>query len=89
MGKSPSDQGPVYYAAIVDGEGDVWGARIPDFPGCFGGGATPEEAVADVTSALTEMAERLVAKGKPLPKPRAITELPCDNLISVHLWESP
>lgn len=65
----------MFYVAIVDGEGDVWGARIPDFPGCFGGGATPEEAVADVTSALREMAERLVAKGKPLPEPRPMAEV--------------
>lgn len=65
----------MYYPAIVDGEGKVWGARVPDFPGCFGGGASPEEAIADVTSALSEMAERMRAKGKPLPKPRPMKEV--------------
>ena len=65
----------MYFVAIVDGQGKTWGARVPDFPGCFGGGATPEEAVADVTSALREMAERLVARGKRLPKPRPMAEI--------------
>ena len=26
------------YIGIMDGDGDAWGVRIPDLPGCFGGG---------------------------------------------------
>lgn len=28
------------YYGILDGSGEVWGVRIPDLPGCHGGGAT-------------------------------------------------
>lgn len=44
----------MYYVGILDGSGDVWGVRIPDVPGCHGGGATPEEAIADAISALRD-----------------------------------
>lgn len=46
-----------FFVGIVDGRDDVWGVRIPDVPGCFGGGATPEDAVHDAISALCEMAD--------------------------------
>ena len=36
-----------HYAGILDGGGKAWGARIPDLPGCYGGGASPEAAIAD------------------------------------------
>jgi predicted RNase H-like HicB family nuclease len=42
-----------YYVGILEGEGDVWSIRIPDLPGCHGGGASPEEAISDATSAVT------------------------------------
>jgi len=46
-----------FFVGIVDGHEDVWGVRIPDVPGCLGGGATPEDAIRDAISALCEMAE--------------------------------
>lgn len=64
-----------YYIGILDGSGDVWGVRIPDAPGVHGGGATPELAIADATSALREVGAMLVAEGKSLPKPRAMAEV--------------
>ena len=36
-----------HYVGVLDGSGDVWGVRIPDIPGCVGGGATAEAAIAD------------------------------------------
>ena len=36
-----------YYVGVLDGGGEVWGVRIPDIPGCVGGGKTPEAAIAD------------------------------------------
>jgi predicted RNase H-like HicB family nuclease len=47
----------MFFVGILDGSNGVWGVRIPDVPGCHGGGATPEEAIADAISALSEMAE--------------------------------
>ena len=58
-----------YYVGIVDGAGDVWGARLPDFPGCHGGGASPKAAVDDLTRALREFAADMVADGEALPEP--------------------
>jgi predicted RNase H-like HicB family nuclease len=63
------------YVGLVDGAGDAWGCRIPDFPGCNGGGATIEEAVADATSALREYAADMIREGDELPKPRSVQEI--------------
>jgi predicted RNase H-like HicB family nuclease len=67
-----------YYVAILDGAGDVWGLSIPDLPGCFGGGATPEEAIADATSAAQEWAEHQMARGVVVRAPRTVQEVMAD-----------
>jgi predicted RNase H-like HicB family nuclease len=56
------------YFGILDGSGDVWGVRVPDLPGCHGGGSTPDKALEDAISAAREWAEHRAAKGHPLPK---------------------
>jgi predicted RNase H-like HicB family nuclease len=67
-----------YYVAILDGQGDVWSIRIPDLPGCHGGGASPEEAIADAASAAQEWAEDVRADGFPIPAPRSREEVMAD-----------
>ena len=57
------------YVGIVDGKDEVWGVRIPDFPGCHGGGASPAEAVEDATRALREFAADMIASGETIPGP--------------------
>ena len=52
-----------HYVGILEGAGKVWSIRIPDVPGCHGGGITPEEALADTISALREMARLYAADG--------------------------
>ncbi|TIO09823.1 type II toxin-antitoxin system HicB family antitoxin [Mesorhizobium sp.] len=64
-----------HYVGILDGADDVWGVRVPDLPGCHGGGASPEEAIADATSAVREWAEARMAKHLPLPGSRTVTDL--------------
>ncbi|TIQ37386.1 MAG: ribbon-helix-helix protein, CopG family [Mesorhizobium sp.] len=64
-----------HYVGILDGVEDVWGIRIPDLPGCHGGGASPEEAIVDATSAVREWAETRLAKRISLPKARTVTDL--------------
>jgi predicted RNase H-like HicB family nuclease len=64
-----------YYVGILDGSKDVWGVRIPDVPGCYGGGATPEAAMADATSALREVAAHWATKGIELKPPRSTLEV--------------
>ena len=34
------------YVGILDGAGKTQGVRLPDLPGCYGGGATMEAAIA-------------------------------------------
>jgi predicted RNase H-like HicB family nuclease len=67
-----------YYVGILEGEGDVWSIRIPDLPGCHGGGASPEEAISDATSAAKEWAEDVRGDGCPVPAPRTIQEVMAD-----------
>lgn len=52
--------------------------RIPDLPGCHGGGASPEAAIADAVSALAEYAAELKKRNTPLPKPRSLREIGSD-----------
>ena len=54
-----------YYVGILDGKKNVWGVRVPDVPGCFGGGASPDAAIADAIQAL-----RNFASDGPLPPAR-------------------
>lgn len=59
-----------YYVGIIDGGNKVWGVRIPDLPGCYGGGATPEAAVEDAISAAGEWAADLMGEGYKIRPPR-------------------
>jgi predicted RNase H-like HicB family nuclease len=63
------------YIGILDGSKDVWGVRIPDVPGCHGGGATPEAAIADAISALREFAAHQWAKGIAIAPPRVVRKV--------------
>ena len=69
------------YVGILDGKDDVWGARIPDVPGCYGGGPTPEAAMADAASALAE----LVTGSVKLRAPRSIGAVLADHSIKIDI----
>lgn len=77
-----------HYVGILDGSEVVWGVRVPDLPGCHGGGASPEEAIADVTSAVREWAEARLAKHLPLPGSRTVAELLKQGEIDIASGES-
>lgn len=63
------------YVGILDGADSVWGVRIPDVPGCHGGGATPEAALADAISALRELAAYYVANDVAIPAARGMADV--------------
>jgi len=63
------------YVGIIDGQGDVWGVRVPDLPGVHGGGDTIEAAISDAITATREWAASVVAKGIAIPKPRPLSEV--------------
>ena len=63
------------YIGILDGGGEAYGVRIPDLPGCFGGGATPQAAIADAMSAARDWIAHRKTKGKAATKPRAMGQI--------------
>ena len=68
-----------HYVGILDGAKNVWGVRIPDLPGCFGGGSSPEAAISDIISAMREWAGAIAQKGQPIPPPRPLADIIADN----------
>jgi predicted RNase H-like HicB family nuclease len=66
------------YVGILDGAKDAWGIRIPDFPGCHGGGSIPDAALADAIGALREYAAHQVARGAKIEPPRAMQAVMAD-----------
>ena len=59
------------YVGILDGSGKTYVVRIPDLPGCYGGGATPEAAIADALSAAREWIAHRRSKEQAAPNPRS------------------
>jgi predicted RNase H-like HicB family nuclease len=66
-----------YVAIIEDGGPDrAVGVWFPDLPGCTSAGDDIDEALRNAPEALQLYAESL--EGKPLPRPRTLTELKAD-----------
>lgn len=63
------------YVGILDGTGKTYGVRIPDLAGCYGGGPTPEAAIADATSAARDWLSHRESKGKAAPKARTMAQI--------------
>jgi predicted RNase H-like HicB family nuclease len=63
------------------------GVRIPDLPGCHGGGATAEAALADAISAVREWAEHRRVAGLGLPFPRKLAEIGVTESIDASAGE--
>jgi predicted RNase H-like HicB family nuclease len=64
-----------HYVGVLDGSGHVWGVRIPDVPGCVGGGATPEAAISDAASALKDVMAHKQSGGFALPRASALASI--------------
>jgi predicted RNase H-like HicB family nuclease len=77
-----------HYVGILDGAGDTWGVRIPDLPGCHGGGETAEAAIADAVSAAREWAEHRSAKDAAMPVVRSLRQIICDGELDVRADET-
>jgi predicted RNase H-like HicB family nuclease len=63
------------YVGILDGSGDVWGVRIPDCPGAYGAGATPESALSSATQGLAAWAEAMTKAGNRIAPARSLAEI--------------
>jgi predicted RNase H-like HicB family nuclease len=77
-----------HYVGILDGSDDVWGVRIPDLPGCHGGGATAEAAIKDAASAAREWADHMSAKVGILPEARTLARIIADGEMDAGTGET-
>lgn len=76
-----------HYVGILDGSGGAWGVRVPDLPGCHGGGDTAQVAIADAVSAAREWAEHRDAKGAAMPVPRPLSQIIADGELDLGARE--
>lgn len=76
-----------HYVAIIEdaGPGRAVGVWFPDLPGCTSGGDDVDEALRNAPEALELYAESFEEDGKPLPRPRTLTELKSDPEIAGDL----
>jgi len=72
-----------YFVGILDGSGNVWGVRVPDPPGVYGGGKTPEDAIADAVKAAREWAAHQTTHGFQIPAPRSVQEIKADASVEL------
>jgi predicted RNase H-like HicB family nuclease len=73
-----------HYIAIIEDAGPdhAVGVWFPDLPGCTSAGDDIDEALRNAPEALDLYAESFEADGKPLPRPRTLTELKTDPEIA-------
>jgi predicted RNase H-like HicB family nuclease len=69
-----------HYVAIIEDAGPEYavGVWFPDLPGCTSAGDDIDEALRNAPEALELYAESFEADGKPMPRPRTLTELKAD-----------
>ena len=73
-----------HYIAIIEDAGPdcAVGVWFPDLPGCTSAGDDIDEALRNAPEALELYAESIEGDGKPLPRPRTLTELKTDPEIA-------
>lgn len=76
-----------HYIAIVEDAGPdhAVGVWFPDLPGCFSAGDDLDEALRNAPEAVELYLEDFIAKKKPLPPARTLTELKNDPDVSDDL----
>ena len=69
-----------HYVAIIEDAGPdrAVGVWFPDLPGCTSAGENIDEALRNAPEALELYAEALREDGRPLARPRTLTELKAD-----------
>jgi predicted RNase H-like HicB family nuclease len=70
---------PHYVAIVEDAEPEkAVGIWFPDLPGCFSAGDDVDEALRNAEEALALYAEAEAQEGRPLRRPRTLSELRVD-----------
>ena len=60
---------PVIISPLSAEDGGGFSASVPDLPGCFSDGETPEEALANVRDAIAMWVEAAGELGRAVPVP--------------------
>lgn len=73
-----------HYIAIIEDAGPDYavGVWFPDLPGCTSAGDDIDAALRNAPEALELYAESFEADGKPMPRPRTLTELKADQEVA-------
>ena len=73
-----------HYIAIVEdaGPNTAIGVWFPDLPGCVSAGDDIDEALRNAPEALELYLEQVEQDGRPVPKPRTLTELKADPTVA-------
>ncbi|MFN3078002.1 MAG: type II toxin-antitoxin system HicB family antitoxin [Alphaproteobacteria bacterium] len=77
-----------HYPAVIDKGETSYGITFPDFPGCISVGATPEEAIAMGTEALSGHIATMAEDSDPFPEPtpvELVTWEPDEQVVCVTL----
>ena len=76
-----------HYVAIIEDAGPdrAVGVWFPDLPGCTSAGDDFDEALRNAPEALELYVGAIKDDGKPLPRPRTLTELRADPAVAEDL----
>jgi predicted RNase H-like HicB family nuclease len=59
------------YAVVIEREGEVWGAYVPDLPGCVATGADRDEVERRIREAIPAHVALMRESGEVVPEPVA------------------
>jgi predicted RNase H-like HicB family nuclease len=59
------------YAVVIEHEGEVWGAFVPDLPGCVATGSSREEVGRRIREAIPAHVALMRDSGESIPQPTA------------------
>jgi predicted RNase H-like HicB family nuclease len=76
------------YVGVIDESEGTWGVRVPDLPGCYGAGASADDAIRDAASAAREWIEHQTGGAKILPPARTTAVVLASGDIDVAAGEA-
>lgn len=60
------------YLAVIEQDGEAWGAYVPDLPGCVAVGRGRDEVERLIAEAIPLHIESMREQGEPVPAPTAV-----------------
>lgn len=82
---SAGRRGLTAYLAVVEQDGDAWGACVPDLPGCVAVGRSRDEVERLIAEAILLHIESIWEQGEPVPAPTAVGSTRVSVTLICHL----